>query len=143
MNSDSISFDLGCNFDYKLFDFVDQYDKKHAITSFFGKLKFDGLPGGRTASIIPDFTLDELSQYVQECRKRDITFNYLINPLSMDQNDLDPVMGKKIRGFIHTLYCTENKQFRIHLVTLLLTDSFKIINIIGHYRADVLNVIIW
>ncbi len=104
MNTDSISFDLGCNFDYKLFDFVDQYDKKHAITSFFGKLKHDGLPGGRTASIIPDFTLDELSDYVKECQKRDITFNYLINPLSMDQNELDPVVGKKIRDFIHTLY---------------------------------------
>ena len=61
MNQDSISFDLGCNFDYKLFDFVDQYDKKHAITSFFGKLKRDGLPGGRTASIIPDFTLDPVT----------------------------------------------------------------------------------
>ena len=92
MNQDSISFDLGCNFDYKLFDFVDQYDKKHAITSFFGKLKRDGLPGGRTASIIPDFTLDQLADYVNECKKRDITFNYLINPLSMDQNEIDPVV---------------------------------------------------
>ena len=92
MNQDSISFDLGCNFDYKLFDFVDEYDKKHAITSFFGKLKFDGLPGGRTASIIPDFTLDQLADYVNECKKRDITFNYLINPLSMDQNEIDLVL---------------------------------------------------
>ena len=127
MNSDSISFDLGCNFDYKLFDFVDQYDKKHAITSFFGKLKFDGLPGGRTASIIPDFTLDELSQYVQECRKRDITFNYLINPLSMDQNELDPVMGKKIRGFIHTLYDMGIKAFTLNSPILIkyVKNEFK------------------
>lgn len=104
MNQDSISFDLGCNFDYKLFDYIDKYDKKHAITSFFGKLKHDGLPGGRTASIIPDFTLDQLSDYVKECHKRDIAFNYLINPLSMDQNELDPVVGKKLRDFIHTIY---------------------------------------
>ena len=119
MNTDTISFDLGCNFDYKLFDFVDQYDKKHAITSFFGKLKNDGLPGGRAASIIPDFTLDQLAEYVQECQKRDITFNYLINPLSMDQNELDPVMGKKIRTFIHTMYDMGIKAFTLNSPILI------------------------
>ena len=119
MNTDSISFDLGCNFDYKLFDFVDQYDKKHAITSFFGKLKHDGLPGGRTASIIPDFTFDELSDYVKECQKRDITFNYLINPLSMDQNEIDPFVGKKIREFIHTLYDMGIKAFTLNSPILI------------------------
>ena len=119
MNTDSISFDLGCNFDYKLFDFVDQYDKKHAITSFFGKLKHDGLPGGRTASTIPDFTLDQFSDYVQECNKRDITFNYLINPLSMDQNELDPVVGKKIRTFIHTMYDMGIRAFTLNSPILI------------------------
>ena len=127
MNSDSISFDLGCNFDYKLFDYVDQYDKKHAITSFFGKLKHDGLPGGRTASIIPDFTLDELAKYVQECNKRDITFNYLINPLSMDQNEIDPVVGKKIREFLHTLYDMGIKAFTLNSPILIkyVKNQFK------------------
>ncbi|MBR5682709.1 MAG: hypothetical protein IKW96_05445 [Ruminococcus sp.] len=119
MNQDSISFDLGCNFDYKLFDFVDQYDKKHAITSFFGKLKHDGLPGGRTASIIPDFNMDQLADYVKECQKRDITFNYLINPLSMDQNELDPDMGKKIREFIHTMYDMGIKAFTLNSPILI------------------------
>ena len=119
MNTDSISFDLGCNFDYKLFEYVDKYDKKHAITSFFGKLKHDGLPGGRTASIIPDFTFDELADYVKECQKRDITFNYLINPLSMDQNEIDPVMGKKIRDFIHTAYDIGIRAFTLNSPILI------------------------
>ncbi|MBQ8182075.1 MAG: hypothetical protein IJ010_08935 [Ruminococcus sp.] len=119
MNTDSISFDLGCNFDYKLFDFVDQYDKKHSITSFFGKLKHDGLPGGRTASTIPDFTLDQFADYVKECQKRDITFNYLINPLSMDQNELDPVVGKKIRTFIHTMYDMGIRAFTLNSPILI------------------------
>ncbi|MBO5318326.1 MAG: hypothetical protein J6B01_00780 [Ruminococcus sp.] len=119
MNTDSISFDLGCNFDYKLFDFVDQYDKKHAITSFFGKLKHDGLPGGRTASTIPDFTLDQFADYVKECTKRDITFNYLINPLSMDQNELDPVVGKEIRTFIHTMYDMGIRAFTLNSPILI------------------------
>ncbi|HOH88238.1 hypothetical protein, partial [Ruminococcus sp.] len=119
MNQDSISFDLGCNFDYKLFDFVDQYDKKHAITSFFGKLKHDGLPGGRTASIIPDFTLDQLADYVKECQKRDITFNYLINPLSMDQNEIDPVVGKQIRDFLHQMYDLGIRAFTLNSPILI------------------------
>lgn len=119
MNQDSISFDLGCNFDYKLFDFVDEYDKKHAITSFFGKLKHDGLPGGRTASIIPDFTLDQFADYVKECTKRDITFNYLINPLSMDQNEIDPVVGKQIRDFIHNMYDLGIRAFTLNSPILI------------------------
>ncbi len=119
MNQDSISFDLGCNFDYKLFDFVDQYDKKHSITSFFGKLKHDGLPGGRTASIIPDFSLDQLADYVKECQKRDITFNYLINPLSMDQNEIDPVVGKQIRDFIHQMYDMGIRAFTLNSPILI------------------------
>ena len=104
MNTDSISFDVGCNFDYKLFDIIEQADKKHSITSLYGKLKHDGLPGGRTASIVPDFTMDQLKDYVDECKRHDITFNYLINPLSMDQNEVDPVVGKQIREFIHNIY---------------------------------------
>ena len=119
MNQDSISFDLGCNFDYKLFDFVDEYDKKHAITSFFGKRKHDGLPGGRTASIIPDFTLDQFADYVKECKKRDITFNYLINPLSMDQNEIDPVVGKQIRDFIHNMYDLGIRAFTLNSPILI------------------------
>lgn len=127
MNQDSISFDLGCNFDYKLFDFVDQYDKKHAITSFFGKLKHDGLPGGRTASIVPDFSLDQLADYVNECKKRDITFNYLINPLSMDQNEIDPEVGKQIRDFIHQMYDMGIRAFTLNSPILIkyVKNEFK------------------
>ena len=119
MNQDSISFDLGCNFDYKLFDYVDEYDKKHSITSFFGKLKHDGLPGGRTASIIPDFTMDQFAEYIKECQKRDITFNYLINPLSMDQNEIDPEVGKQIRDFIHTMYDIGIRAFTLNSPILI------------------------
>lgn len=119
MNQDSISFDLGCNFDYKLFDFIDEYDKKHAITSFYGKLKHDGLPGGRTASIIPDFTEDQFADYIKECSKRGIAFNYLINPLSMDQNEIDPVMGKHIRSFIHKMYDMGIRAFTLNSPILI------------------------
>ena len=114
LNKDIISFDLGCNFDYKLFDLIDKYDEKHSIKSFFGKLKFDGLPGGRAASIIPNFTFDQLKDYVDECKKRDIDFNYLINPLSLDQDELDPVIGKKLRDFLHTAYDIGIRSFTLN-----------------------------
>ena len=119
MNKDTISFDLGCNFDYKLFEYIDEYDKKHSINSFFGKLKHDGMPGGRTASIVPDFTMDEFAEYLKECRKRDITFNYLINPLSMDQNEIDPEVGKQVREFIHTLYDIGIRAFTLNSPILI------------------------
>ena len=100
MNTDSISFDVGTNFDYKLFDIIEQYDPKHSITSIYGKLRYDGLPGGRAAAIVPNLTFDEFAAYVAECTKRGIQFNYLINPIGLDQNELDPVEGKKLRDFI-------------------------------------------
>ncbi len=119
MSSDSISFDLGCNFDYKLFDFVEQYDKKHSIKSFFGKLKFDGLPGGRAASIVPDFTFEQLTDYVAECKKRNIEFNYLINPLSFDQGEIDPEISGKIREFMHNAYDIGIRAFTLNSPILI------------------------
>ena len=130
MNQDSISFDLGTNFDPRLFEVIDQYDKKHSITSVFGKLRRDGLPGGRAAATIPDFGMDELEKYIQECKKRDIEFNYLINPLALDQNMLDPEVGKNIRDFIHTIYdigiraITLNSPALIHYVRKQFPDMF-------------------
>ena len=119
MNTDSIAFDLGCNFDYALFDIVDKYDKKHAIRSFFGKLKNDGLPGGRNAAIIPDFTYDQLADYVKKCDEHGIQFNYLINPLGMDQTENDPVMGKKIRQFLHDAYDLGIRAFTLNSPLLI------------------------
>ena len=127
MNKDTISFDLGTNFDPNLFDVIDEFDTKHSITSLYGKLKHDGLPGGRTASIVPDFTMDELAAYVNECKKRDITFNYLINPLSMDQNEVDPVVGKQIRDFLHTMYDLGIRAFTLNSPILIkyVKNEFK------------------
>lgn len=148
MNKDYISFDLGCNFDYRLFDFIDEYDKKHSINSFFGKLKHDGLPGGRAASIIPDFTMDQFSDYIRECNKRGITFNYLINPLSMDQNDTDPDTGKMIRNFIHTMYdmgiraFTLNSPLLIKYVKREFSDVFVTLGLYA-YPSNIQQVEYW
>ena len=104
MAKDIISFDVGTNFDYKLFDIIREQDKNHNIRSLFGKLKHDGMPGGRNSSVIPEFSMDQFADYLKECQKNDLTFNYLINPLSLDDHDTDPFVGKQIHDFIHTLY---------------------------------------
>ena len=148
MNSDSISFDVGTNFDYELFDTIDKFDTKHSITSLYGKLKHDGLPGGRTASIVPDFTMDQLAEYVAECKKRDITFNYLINPLSLDQNEIDPVVGKKIRDFIHEIYdigvraITLNSPILIKYVKNELPDMFVTLGLYA-YPTTIQHIEYW
>lgn len=119
MNKDTISFDVGTNFDYKLFDIVEQSDPKHSITSFYGKLRYDGLPGGRAAAIVPNLTFDEFAAYVAECNKCDIQFNYLINPIGLDQNELDPVEGKKLRDFIHKCYDIGVRAFTLNSPILI------------------------
>lgn len=130
MNKDAISFDVGTNFDYRLFDVIDKYDQNHSITYMYGKLRRDGLPGGRSAAIIPELSFDEFEKYVNECKKRDITFNYLINPLALDQDMYDPEVGKKIRDFIHTIYeigvraITINDPSLIHYVRKTFPDMF-------------------
>ncbi len=130
MNQDIISFDVGTNFDYRIFDIIKKYDKKHSITNLYGKLRRDGLPGGRTAAIVPDFSMDQFKDYLKECQKNNLTFNYLINPLSLDQNMLDPTVGKQIREFIHTLYdigvraVTLNSPALIHYVKKNFPDMF-------------------
>ncbi len=116
---DSISFDVGTNFDYKLFDIIEQFDPKHSITSLYGKLRYDGLPGGRAAAIVPNLTFDEFAAYVAECRKRDLDFNYLINPIGLDQNELDPVEGKKLRDFIHKCYDIGIRSFTLNSPILI------------------------
>lgn len=130
MNQDSISFDVGTNFDRRLFDVIDACDTKHSITYMYGKLRRDGMPGGRSASVVPELTFDEFEAYIAECKKRDIMFNYLINPLSLDQNMLDPDVSKKIRNFIHTIYdigvraITLNSPALIHYVRKTFPDMF-------------------
>ena len=119
MNKDTISFDVGTNFDYKLFDVIEQFDPKHSITSIYGKLRYDGLPGGRAAAIVPNLTFDEFAAYVAECKKRDIQFNYLINPIGLDQNELDPVEGKKLRDFIHKCYDIGVRAFTLNSPILI------------------------
>ena len=80
MKSRHISFDVGTNFDYELFDIIRENDKEHLIHNLYGKIKSDGLPGGRATSIIQDFSMNQLCDYVKECKKNKLTFNLNYSP---------------------------------------------------------------
>ena len=122
-----VKYDVGTNFDYKLFDIIKENDKDHRIKNVYGKLKNDGLQGGRSTSIIPELTMDQFADYVKACKENDLSFNYLINPLCMDQNELDPDKGKAMRDFIHNAYDAGVRYFTINSPTLIkyVKNEFK------------------
>ena len=114
-----VKYDVGTNFDNRIFDIIKECDTEHRIKNLYGKLKQDGLPGGRATSIISDLSDDQFVQYIKDCNNLGITFNYLINPLCMGQSEYDPVVGKNIRETIHKLYDMGVRFFTINSPSLI------------------------
>ena len=114
-----VKYDVGTNFDNRIFDIIKECDTEHRIKNLYGKLKQDGLPGGRATSIISDLSDDQFVQYIKDCNNLGITFNYLINPLCMGQSEYDPVAGKNIRETIHKLYDMGVRYFTINSPSLI------------------------
>lgn len=114
-----VKYDMGTNFDYKIFDIIKECDNDNRIKNLYGKLKQDGLPGGRATSTIPDLTDEQFAQYIKDCNANGITFNYLINPLCMGQSEIDPEEGTNIRNTIHKLYDMGVRFFTINSPSLI------------------------
>ncbi|MDD6082367.1 MAG: hypothetical protein PUB89_05895 [Oscillospiraceae bacterium] len=114
-----VKYDVATNFDNKIFDIIKEHDKDHRIKNLYGKLGNDGLPGGRTTAMVANLSTDQFADYVKKCNENNITFNYLINPLCMGQDELDPDKGKQIRDFIHTIYDTGVRWFTINSPSLI------------------------
>ena len=112
-------YDVGTNFDQKLFDIIKDADKNNRIKNVYGKLRADGLPGGRNTATIPDLTDDQFAQYIKDCIANNVTFNYLINPLCMGQSEIDPEQGKNIRDTIHRMYDIGVRYFTINSPSLI------------------------
>ncbi|WP_044975415.1 hypothetical protein [Ruminococcus sp. HUN007] len=135
-----VKYDVGTNFDNKLFDIIKECDKDHRIKNLYGKLKQDGLPGGRATSIIPELSDDQFVQYIKDCNSLGITFNYLINPLCMGQAEYDPVEGKNIRNTLHKLYDMGVRYFTINSPSLIkyVKSEFKDVQVtLGLYAYPV------
>ncbi len=136
----TITFDVGTNFDYEIINVIKQNDHDHRIKTLYGKLKNDGLPGGRASSVIADFTMNQLGEYVEECRKNGLSFNYLINPLCMGQHELDPKESGILRKKIHEIYDIGIREFTVNspiLVKYLKSEFSDVSVTLGLYAYPI------
>lgn len=95
-----MKFDLATNFDPKLIHFVKKYNSGGAITSVFGKLRSDVLGGGRNAPSLPSVSIKELRDHVLLCHENGLKFNYLLNPLCLDNREVSVHGHRKLIRFI-------------------------------------------
>lgn len=127
MRKKIITFDVGTNFDDSILDFIRENDKEKRIKTLYGKVKDDGLSGGRNAMIESGFLLENLGGYVAKCKEAGVEFNYLINPLCMGQRETDPETASELRNVIHNIYDMGVRQFTVNspLLVRYLKSTFK------------------
>jgi len=140
MNKKIITFDVGTNFDYEIINYIKENDTDHRIKTLYGKLKNDGLPGGRASTVVADFTHDDLEKYVAECKKAGLSFNYLMNPLCMGQRELDPKEARSLRENLHKIYDLGIREFTVNSPLMLkyLKNEFSDVSVtLGLYAYPV------
>lgn len=105
VNSKSFSmpYSIGCNFDPKLIEIISEIDKEKSIKSVFGKMRSDLLGGGRASMLLPDIGFGELKEYIKLCHLKGLKFNYLLNPMCMENKEFRPKDHKKIVSYIDNL----------------------------------------
>ncbi|HEY9061406.1 MAG TPA: U32 family peptidase [Pseudobacteroides sp.] len=102
-NNFSMPYSLGCNFDPKLIEVISKIDKGKSIKSVFGKMRSDLLGGGRASMVLPDISIRELKEYIELCHSKGLKFNYLLNPMCMENKEFSPRYHKKIISYIDNL----------------------------------------
>ncbi|CAL7867291.1 Peptidase U32 [Fusobacterium necrophorum subsp. funduliforme] len=101
--SDRIKFTIGTNFDKNLISNISMIDRNKDFISVFGKLKSDFLGGGRASNVLPEISFNELKEYIDLCHKNNLKFNYLINPMCMENLELETNTHYKIIEYIDSL----------------------------------------
>lgn len=99
-----MKLDVATNMDFALIDHVRENDKEHKVVSFFGKLKKDVIGGGRSSVGLPNVTLEQIFEYNERCKAAGIKFNYLLNPLCMNNRDVIAEDHQKMIAFLDQLY---------------------------------------
>lgn len=97
-------YDLATNFDEELIDFVAKNDTQKQIKSVFGKLKSDITGGGRASFLLPEISMEQLESYIKKCNAADIEFNYLFNPLTLNDSMSNPAKNHDFTEFVERLY---------------------------------------
>jgi collagenase-like PrtC family protease len=96
-------FDLATNFDPNLIAFVNERNAEGAVSCVFGKLRSDVLGGGRNAPSLPKVSMKELRDHVALCHQSNLKFNYLLNPLCLDNREISVRGHRKLLRFIGEL----------------------------------------
>jgi len=78
-------------------------DTKGQIKEAYGKLAFDDVGGGRTASALAFVSKGSAKEHVRQLRRKGIRFSYLLNSLCMDNLEFTSVGQRKIRGLLDWL----------------------------------------
>ena len=99
-----IKLDLATNFDEKLLDFIEENDKNHQVISMFGKLSSDHVGGGRASVALRDTDWDDIKNYAARAGTMGIQLNYLINPLTLNNQDIIPEEHRKLVKYISDIY---------------------------------------
>jgi collagenase-like PrtC family protease len=54
------------------------------VEEFYGKMAFDAVGGPRPGFLLPQVTREQVADFVSACHEHGLTFNYLLNALSLD-----------------------------------------------------------
>lgn len=95
-----ITYDVACNFDPALIDFIDQHNQTREFETLFGKLREDFFGGGRSSQILPDITSGQLEQYIKACHAKNLKFNYLMNPVCSSNREVFPETHQEMLKYI-------------------------------------------
>ncbi len=105
MNNEKFSmpYSIGTNFDPELINIISELDKDKSIKSVFGKMRSDILGGGRASLVLPEISMEQLRDYIKLCHSKGLKFNYLLNPMCMENKELSAREHKKIVSYIDKL----------------------------------------
>lgn len=99
----SIPADFSLDNLHKIHDLNQKYEDSF-VDELYGQITDAPiLESGRVTSTIPQVTFKELEQYVKECNKYKIKFNYTLNPSCMGNFEFTNIGIKTIIGFIKKL----------------------------------------
>ncbi|MCD8011082.1 MAG: hypothetical protein LUF34_10040 [Lachnospiraceae bacterium] len=98
-----MKFDLATNFDEELLQYLEKVDQKQQVISLFGKLKSDPVGGGRASVALSDVSLEQIEQYNRRCQAMGIHLNYLLNPLTLNNQDVVAQEHRELMKFVGIL----------------------------------------
>ena len=123
-----MQYDLATNFDEELIDFIVKHDTHKQIKSVFGKMRNDMAGGGRASFLLPEVSMEQLKKYVEKCNQAGIEFNYLLNPITLNDLLINPVKNIEFTNFIDELYNIGIRAFTVNSPLLCgeISDGDKI-----------------